>query len=169
MHTVLPPGALGSYTPGAHPMISEGRFRAILLGTGRFPPRCAYLEYTSTAGEVGTMTCKWPPRTLIVPPALDECIGNTTAKPAGWPLKQELQNTTTKSARQWMRISHTVNIFTYIHTYIHMIRHKSIYVHTLILYKRYKQIRSHIIKQYNHTYSLTFIHKGIYTNIHTCS
>ncbi len=24
MHTVLPPGALGFYTPGAHPMISEG-------------------------------------------------------------------------------------------------------------------------------------------------
>ena len=71
MHKVLPPGALGSYTPGAHPMISEGGFRAILLGTGRFPPRCACLEYTSvgfekhleatrydglTVGEVGTMT-----------------------------------------------------------------------------------------------------------------
>ena len=70
MHTVLPPGALGFYTPGAHPMIRKGGFRAILLGTGRFPPRCAYLEYTSTAGEVGTIT-------LQVATADSNCISCT--------------------------------------------------------------------------------------------
>ncbi len=56
MHTVLPPGALGFCTLGAPPMIRKGGLRAILLGTGRIPPRCACLEYTSTAGEVGTRT-----------------------------------------------------------------------------------------------------------------
>ena len=47
-----------------------------------------------------------------------------------------------------------------------MIRHKSIYVHTLTLYKRYKQIRSHIIKQYNHKL-LTHLHSYIKAYIPT--
>ena len=64
---VLPPGALDSCTLGAHPMIRKGGFRAILLGTGRIPPRCACLECTSTAGEVGT-------RTLQVTTADSKCI-----------------------------------------------------------------------------------------------
>ena len=75
MHTVLPPGALGSYTPGAPPMISEGGFRAILLGTGRFPPDAPTWNTQVLQGKLVPLPCKWPSRTLIVTPALDECIG----------------------------------------------------------------------------------------------
>ncbi len=57
MHTVLPPGALGSYTPGAHPMISEGGSeRSYSEQVASRPDARAYLKYTSTAGKVGTIT-----------------------------------------------------------------------------------------------------------------
>jgi hypothetical protein len=75
MHTVLPPGALGSYTPGAHPMISEGGSERSYSEQVASRPDAPTWNTQVLQGKLVPLPCKWPPRTLIVPPALDECIG----------------------------------------------------------------------------------------------